>query len=104
MMKYDIYLNSFDSINFAPVDQYIEIYQNVRTLLSTIKFSVPLDRELGINADYVDKPTPKAMAMLSEEIIEAIGRYEPRAVVDSINFEGDKDGRLIPKVRITINE
>lgn len=104
MMKYDIYLNSFDSINFAPADQYIEIYQNVRTLLSTIKFSVPLDRELGINADYVDKPTPKAMAMLSEEIIEAIGRYEPRAVVDSISFEGDKDGRLIPKVRITINE
>ena len=103
-MKYDIYLNSFDNINFAPADKYTEVYQNVRTLLSTIKFSVPLDREFGINADYVDKPTPKAMAMLSEEIIEAIGRYEPRAVVDSINFEGDKDGRLIPKVRITVNE
>lgn len=103
-MTNDIYLNSLSEIDFAPSDEYTEIYQNVKTLLSTIKFSVPLDRELGVNAEYVDKPTPKAMAMLSEEIIEAVGKYEPRAAVESISFDGDADGNLIPKVRITINE
>lgn len=103
-MTYEIFLNSLDGIDFAPDNEYAEIYQSIRTLLSTIKCSVPLDRELGIDAEYVDKPTPKAEAMLSEEIIDAIGKYEPRAVVDSISFDGDYDGKLIPKVRITINE
>jgi len=103
-MTYDIYLNSLEGINFAPPDIYTEIYQNVRTLLSTTKFSVPLDRGLGIDAEFIDKPTPKAMAILSEEIIDVLGKYEPRVAVESIDFEGGEDGKLVPKVRISINE
>lgn len=103
-MNYDIYLNPLSNVDFAPSDEYTEIYQNVRTLLVTTKYSVPLDRSLGINADFVDSPTSKAMAILSEEVIDVIGKYEPRATVDSISFEGDQDGKLIPKVRISVND
>ena len=35
------------TIDFAPATKIEEILQNVRTILGTVKFSVPLDREFG---------------------------------------------------------
>jgi len=42
------------------------------------------------------------MAKLSSDIIDAISRYEPRAKVTQISFDGDIDGKLIPRLRIEI--
>ena len=36
------------TIDLAPATKIEEILQNVRTILGTVKFSVPLDREFGI--------------------------------------------------------
>lgn len=43
-----------------------------------------------------------ARAKLTNEIFQAIKRYEPRVKVDSITFTGDISGKLVPKVVITI--
>ena len=67
-----------------------------------MKFTVPLDRNLGIIADALDEPMPVAMAKISSDVIDAISEYEPRAKVTQISFDGDIDGKLIPKVRIEI--
>lgn len=93
-----------DELNLAPKDVYHEIYQNVRCILSTPKGSVPLDRNFGISAQIVDAPIARAKAILSSEIVEAIETYEPRAAVEEITFQADMDGKLMPKVRISINE
>jgi phage baseplate assembly protein W len=69
-----------------------------------VKYSVPLDRLFGIDASMLDRPTPKAMAALQAEILTAVRRYEPRCRVTRVTFDGDMDGRLVPKVRIKINE
>lgn len=92
------------TIDFAPATKIEEILQNVRTILGTVKFSVPLDREFGISGDAVDKPTLQAEAILSSEIFAQIKRYEPRVSITEITFTGDINGRLTPKVTVKINE
>lgn len=93
-----------DDIDFAPANAVTEIIQNVRTICTTTKYSVPMDRLFGLDAVMLDRPTPKAMAALSAEIVATIHKYEPRCRVTRVTFEGDVDGKLIPKVRIKIDE
>lgn len=93
-----------EEINFAPENEAEEIAQNVRTIIATPKYSVPMDRLFGVNAEIVDRPTPKAAAQLQAEIIQAIRKYEPRCKVKKVTFEGDNDGKLSVKVRVEIGE
>lgn len=95
---------SLNNIDFAPENEILEILQNVRTILSTVKFSVPLDRDFGIDASLLDKSILEAKAKISSEIILAIKKYEPRVKVEEITFSGDMDGKLQPKVQVSIIE
>ncbi len=52
----------------------------------------------------LDRPTPRAMAAMQAEIVQAIRKYEPRCKVKRVSFDGDLDGRLNVKVRIEILE
>lgn len=104
MNVFEITNSNVNNINFAPKNELLEILQNVRTILSTPKFSVPLDRDFGIDISLLDKPIPVAKAKLSSEIILVIKKYEPRVKVTKITFEGDIDGKLKPKVQVMINE
>ncbi len=93
-----------EEIDFAPSSLVAEIVQNVRTIFTTAKYSVPLDRLFGVDAGITDKPTERAMAALTADIIGAIHRYEPRCRVVRVEFEGDVDGILRPRVRVRIDE
>ena len=103
-MELDILTMEQGEINFAPKNVYEEIAQNVKTICTTPKYSVPLDREFGVDADFLDRPTPKAKAQIQTEIIQAIRKYEPRCKVVKIIFDEDLDGKLSVKVRIAIND
>ena len=102
-MEVDV-IASPEEIDFAPANVFEEVIQNVRTICTTIKYSVPMDRLFGVNAVMLDRPTPKAMAALQAELTQAIRKYEPRCRVKKISFEGDINGQLVPKVRIEIIE
>ena len=98
-----------DGIDFAPKDILTEIIQNVRTIISTTQFSVPLDRRFGIDGTVIDLPLPVAMARISAEVIRAITEYEPRCRVVSVDFERTEatdaeEGHLFPKVSIAIKD
>ena len=43
-------------VDFNPASVVAEVLQNVRTILSTRKGSVPLDRDFGISWEYLDRP------------------------------------------------
>lgn len=91
-------------IVFNPATELEEIIQNVRTILTTFKKSVPMDRDFGINASVVDLPIAAAQAAMTADIVAAINRYEPRARVVSVSYEGtEMDGIVRPKVRIKVN-
>jgi hypothetical protein len=82
-----------------------EILQNVRTIISTPKYSVPLNREFGISATMLDEPISIAQAKLTAEIISAVRQWEPRAVVTQVTYESDaREGVLRPKVRVRLIE
>lgn len=93
-----------EEINFAPANFIEEVVQNVRTICTTSKYSVPMDRLFGVDAVMLDRPTPRAMAAMQAEIVQAIRKYEPRCKVKRVSFDGDLDGRLNVKVRIDILE
>ncbi|MDR1516423.1 MAG: GPW/gp25 family protein [Synergistaceae bacterium] len=93
-------------VNFSPVGMVEEVLQNVRTLLTTIKHSVPLDRELGIDAAFLDKPAPDGMARLRVQIAREIQRFEPRAVIKIVEFKRYENdalaGTFYPVARIEV--
>ena len=93
-----------EEINFAPANVIEEVVQNVRTICTTSKYSVPMDRLFGVDAVMLDRPTPRAMAAMQAELVQAIRKYEPRCKVKRVSFDGDLDGRLNVKVRIDILE
>lgn len=103
------YVVSLDAeIDFSPSTEVIEILQNVRTILSTRKGSVPLNRDFGLSWSYVDMPTPVAQMQMRSEIMDAIEAYEPRAKVVSVEFNSSQtdgiDGCLRPVVTVSIGE
>lgn len=99
-----IVLGKMSVIDWEPDSQVAEIAQNLRTLLSTYVFSVPLDRRFGVSWDAVDNPLDgSSEATLREELFNAIQTYEPRVAVNSIDFEYDtNEQRLIAVVDVFI--
>lgn len=103
-MIYDVLAQPMQGIDFTPASEVAEILQNLRTIITTTKYSVPLDRNFGIDADMLDLPINVAQAKLQSEMIMAIKLYEPRVTVTGISFSGTDDGQLIPKVQVMIND
>lgn len=83
------------------------VLQNVGLILATPKGTVPLYRDFGIDFTVIDRPMNIAKKLLLRSAIkEAIDKYEPRAKIVNITFEGDNSdtGRMIPTVEIEIDE
>ncbi|MBQ6772554.1 MAG: GPW/gp25 family protein [Synergistaceae bacterium] len=97
-------LNADSEINFAPATLEQEIAQNVLTIFLTSKYSVPLDREFGLNMTLVDKPQSIVKALLINEITESLERYEPRIKVTGIEFTGNADGYTKPLIKYIIRQ
>jgi hypothetical protein len=99
-MSFTIDTTQEQPISLAPQTIYEEVIQNVWFLLSSIEYDIPLNREFGLNAAYIDKPITTATA----DIYDKIGEYEPRAEIVSIEFTTDYErGILKPKVEVEVN-
>lgn len=104
-MSYVVKAYEPGKINLAPKTIEEEILQNVAMIISTPKFSVPLDRDFGISQRFVDMPIQTARAVLISEVLDAVERSEPRVKVKSVTFElGNIPGKLNPIVEVNIIE
>ena len=101
MSEYDVYLTP-SGIVFAPVNETQEILQNVLTICLTQKYTVPLDRMLGVSGEALDEAVSRVRAKYKREVVEAVKKYEPRARVSAIDFSADLNGRVIPRIRVKI--
>lgn len=103
-MRYIVSLKN--EVDFAPASEVEEILQNIRTILATRIGSVPLDRDLGLTWEHIDKPLPVAKSLQMAAIIEAIQEHEPRARVERVEFEDNgtdaMEGVLTPRVIVLI--
>lgn len=91
------------NINFNPVTVQEEIAQNLFVLLTTLKGSVPLDRNFGLNQKFIDKPISAAQQLLIAEIYDTVEKYEPRVEIVDISFDSDSlSGILFPVLEVKI--
>ena len=102
-MAYVVKAFCLKKINLAPESTVEEVLQNIAMILSTPKFSVPLDRGFGLAQRFIDTPIQTAQPLLISEVLDAIEEYEPRAEVENVDFVlGDRPGALIPIVEVNI--
>lgn len=93
-----------ENISFVPVTIEEEIIQNLYFLYSSLEYDIPLNRALGLNAAYIDKPIKAAKALITTDIYDKTMAYEPRATIVKIDFKTDYErGILKPIVEVDIN-
>lgn len=97
--------NDFTEINLIPATEIEEIAQNIKTILNTVKGTVPLDRDFGVDSELLDMPINAAQAKATANIVTAINNYESRARVKKVDFNGNNlDGLADFKVTVEIVE
>lgn len=103
-MSYTVRATDLKNIRFNDPELVSSVLQNIAVLLSTVKGSVPVYRDFGLTATFLDKPMPVAKKMMIVEIREAIEKWEPRARFVSIDFAEDitRPGTLWPTVEVEI--
>lgn len=75
-----------------------DIRRCLMTLYSVHVGEQPLDRDFGINYDFIDRPLPVAKNMCTLEVIEKTAKYEKRVSVRNVEYGFGINGRLIPTI------
>jgi len=90
------------NINFRPATVLEEIYQNINTILSTYKFTVPLFREFGFTAEFIDRPLTVLLPIYVREVVEVVEKYEPRVMVEEVKMSAEIEGKVYPIIYFSI--
>lgn len=84
------------------------VAQNIHIIVTTLAYSVPLDRGFANTGSYIDAPTPYAVARKIAELTEAIEAKEPRVTVENIRFAPRPaeamQGRVYPIITYCIRQ
>lgn len=100
----EVAIKELRDVNFSPVG-IEEIIQNIQTIVTTERFSVPLDREFGIDMSLVDAPMPTVQALFSKEIMTKVEKYEPRVKVLEVKYnDADEKGKLDISIIIKLRD
>lgn len=98
-MTYSV-LFDFHLANTFSSDWLADLSRQLDFLLSTQAGTVPLDREFGLNMDFVDKPPEVAKSLYTAEVTKKVAKYIPAVRVQEITWTA-AEGKLSPKVVIT---
>ena len=82
-------------------DAIAELDRQIVLLLSTREGTMPLDREFGINMDFLDMPPEAAKSLYVAEITKKIPQFIPAVRVQGVTWDPTPAGKLKPKVVIT---
>ena len=81
-----------------------DIRQCLNTLMATIKGSVFLDRELGVDGNIIDMPINR-LGPIFDAVDKAVEEYEPRVDIVSIKpYKSTIDGQMELKIKFKIKE
>ncbi len=108
MSDYNLTLTGTRPINFNPATLEEELKQNLFHILTTWIGTVPLDRAFGFDQAALDNPSEVAQTLIMAQIYELVERYEPRILIQEVQFVQPKDdpdaGRLVPMIYFTSQE
>ncbi len=81
-----------------------EILDKCMFLLTMIKGTIPMNREIGLDPDIISQPAYIAQQRYTISAMELIDEFEPRAVVEEVSFVvSGGTGNIIPKVVLVYN-
>jgi hypothetical protein len=81
----------------------LEVFQNVKMILTTRKGTQPLDRDFGISFDFLDAPINTVQGKIEQDIFLQIKNYEPRAILKQIAWDNNLiAGHVAPRVAIEV--
>lgn len=89
-------------IDFSPSTIEQEVAQNVRMIVTTVRGTVPLFRDFGIDVSLIDAPSAMAKAKLTADIIRQVKLFEPRALITKISYRNTAIGQLQPVITLTV--
>lgn len=72
----------------------LSIEQNLNRILSTRKYSLPLNPNFGLSYEWIDKPNINELE-IAQEIKEQLSLFEPRVANPRIKVEKNADKILI---------
>jgi hypothetical protein len=78
-----------------------ELDRQISLLLSTRAGTMPLDREFGLDMDFLDRPPEIAKSLYTAEVTKKITKFIPWVRVGEITWTRSEAGQLKPKVVIT---
>ena len=78
-----------------------ELDHQLALLLTTRTGTMPLDREFGIDMDFVDKPPELAKVLYTQEVTKQVAKFISWVRVKEITWSHGAQGQIIPKVVIT---
>lgn len=82
-----------------------DILRCLNTLYATREGSQPLDRNFGLNWEFIDKPLPVAQQEYSFEVIKKTREYETRVKVREVKYVFyEEDGMMKPVIILTKGE
>lgn len=96
----DTVLHDFKLAYTFAADWLADLDRQLTFLLSTREGTAPLDREFGLNMDFVDKPPEVAKSLYTAEVTKKVAQYIPTVRVQEITWSAAA-GKLSPKVVIT---
>ena len=82
-------------------DAMAELDRKLALLYSTREGTMPLDREFGLNMDFVDMPPEAAKSLYTAEVTEKVAKFIPTVRVQEVAWGAGAQGNLIAKVVIT---
>ncbi len=82
-------------------DKLAELDRQLTLLLSTQAGTMPLDREFGIQMDFVDKPPEVVKSLYTAEVTKKIPQFIQWVRVYEVTWEYGEQGHIKPKVVIT---
>jgi len=77
-----------------------ELLDKVFFLLSCIKGTIPMNRNIGLDPNIISQPDTIARNLYTVSAIELI---EDRLSVEEVQFESGDSGNMIPKVVLSYN-
>ena len=79
------------------------IIQNIKNIVNTYKHEVAYMRGFGMSPDAIDKDVETMRGIITEDLLDNIKEYEPRAKLISVTVkEISADGGVIAVVQIEI--
>lgn len=82
-------------------DKLAELDRQLALLLSTPAGTMPLDREFGIQMNFVDKSPEVVKSLYMAEVTRKVPKFIPWVRVYEVTWEYGEQGHIKPKVVIT---